>query len=79
LGELQDLSEAVNALKNDKDFTVNSQILEEKDLLIQEYQHFINNKQKRSVDRIFTTILKSVEKIREFSKVHKTSNLILFE
>ena len=79
LGELQDLSEAVNAMKNEQDFTVNSQMLEEKEQIIQEYQHFLNNKQKRSIDRIFTTILKSVEKIRDFSSVHNTANLVLFE
>jgi predicted nucleic acid-binding Zn-ribbon protein len=71
LGELQDLSEAVNALKNDKEFTINSQMLEEREQVIEDYQHFISNKQKRAIDRIFSTILKSVESIRDFSGVYQ--------
>lgn len=71
LGELQDLSEAVNALKNDKEFTINSQMLEEREKVIEEYQHYLSNKQKRAIDRIFSTILKSVESIRDFSAVYQ--------
>ena len=71
MGELQDLSEAVKALKNDKEFTINSQMLEEREKVIEEYQHYLSNKQKRAIDRIFSTILKSVESIRDFSAVYQ--------
>jgi len=37
--------------------------------VIDEYSRFISNKQKRSIDRILASILKIVEKIRDFSSV----------
>lgn len=61
LGELQELSEAVHALKNDKSFSASAQILEEREEVIQHYHHYLSNNQKRSLDRVFSTILKAVE------------------
>ena len=75
LGELQELSEAVNALKNDKEFTMTTQLVEQKEQALQEYEHFIGNKQRRAFDRIFSTILKSVNTIREFYRTHQQSLL----
>lgn len=71
LGELQELSEAVHALKNDKSFSASAQILEEREEVIQHYHHYLSNNQKRSLDRVFSTILKAVESIRQFSQIHK--------
>mmetsp|Transcript_7186 Transcript_7186/g.11328 ORF Transcript_7186/g.11328 Transcript_7186/m.11328 type:complete len:145 (+) Transcript_7186:207-641(+) len=43
--------------------------MEEREQVIEEYAHFISNKQKRSTDRILATILKIVERIRDFSSI----------
>lgn len=46
-------------------------MLDEKNSQLEEYQVFISTKQKRYLDKIFQTVLKNVDEIREFAKIYK--------
>ena len=73
LGELQDLSEAVNLLKEDRDFTQNS-AQEDLNKTIRDYEEFIGKQQKNQINKIFQTVIQNVEAIREFNRTYSTIN-----
>lgn len=70
MGELQELSEAVNALKNNKEFTLTSLALEEREQLIEECQAFVGQKQRNQLKTIVSLLFDSVNATKQFANSH---------
>ena len=59
LGELQELSEAVHALKNDKAFQRSTEIIEEKEEVIHQLQSFLLENVKKHLETQYTVMSKA--------------------
>ena len=68
LGELQELSEAVHALKNDKAFQRSTEIIEEKEEVIHQLQSFLLENVKKHLETQYAVMSKAQYSDSNFQK-----------